>query len=60
MDEESVREVKTMIGGTALMSSGAALYTASAPFAIPMWFRFAGFIGLLVGIVLLVVGASGY
>ena len=54
MDDQSIRELKMMVGGGALMSTGATLYTISG------WSATAGFFGLVVGLILLVSGASGY
>ncbi|EMA55817.1 hypothetical protein C451_05038 [Halococcus thailandensis JCM 13552] len=54
MDDRSIRELKMMIGGGALMSTGATLYTISG------WPATGGFFVLAIGLILLVSGASGY
>lgn len=58
MDDQPIRELKMMVGGGALMSTGATLYTIPGP--APSWIAVAGFFGLIVGVILLVSGAFGY
>lgn len=56
MDDTVVRDLKVMIAGAGLMPTGGALYLISG---VPNWLTTIGFLGLVLGMTLIVAGLFG-